>query len=182
VASGGGCAAVESSSLIEIAAWIASIIGGIAACITLGVILYDRRARLNILYRIGRPIDQAQHRLFSANERLGEAPLALYVRMSNASRTDMLVSDVYLEWGNGRTMPFHETPSLTLPSISPPGGSWDFYVPMESLAQALQRQGHVLTASVSLVVQDGAGNLHRKHMLISDIPIWVRGGDPTNAR
>jgi hypothetical protein len=73
-----------------------------------------------------------------------------------------------------------EAINLSLPSGGPPGQSWDFYVPMQPLTHSLQKQGHILSADVWLVVQDGVGNLNRKRILINDIPIWAQGGDPTN--
>jgi hypothetical protein len=146
------------------------------------VILYDRRNRLKVTYQIGQPIDQAQERYFFGTTDSMEIPLSLYIRMSIVGRTDMLLWDVYMEWGNRKTMPLRHAHALTLPSGGSAGNSWNFHVLMKPLAQELQERGHILSADVWLVAQDGVGLLHRKRILINDMPIWAKGSDPRHAR
>lgn len=126
-------------------------------------------------------MDQAQYDHLSAYTFLREYPLALYIRLSKARR-EMGISDVYLEWGGGQTMPLPVAVNLQKPTMIYPGTWMEFAIPMQHLARSLQEQGHVLSADVWLVVQDMEGNRHRKRILINDIPIWSQGGDPTNAR
>lgn len=109
------------------------------------------------------------------------SPKALYIRISKA-RKDVAILDVYLEWGAGQTMPLPGAEPLTLPTVIHPAGWLDFAVQMHDLTLLLQERGHILSADVQLVVKDGEGNLHRKRIVINDIPIWAKGGDPTNVR
>lgn len=79
-------------------------------------------------------------------------------------------------------MQLPEPVNLTVPSISTGGAAWEFYLPMQPLARNLKKQGHILSADVWLVVQDGMGNLHRQRMQITEVPIWSQGGDPRKTR
>lgn len=154
------------ASWLQVAAAFGTLVSLFTLLLTIVFRVRDSRTRLKLTYSLGDPESPADRNLLQLQlpqER------AIFFRIRNASRTDILLTDIYLELSGEHRMDLPHLVNLTVPSQSPPGFVAVGYHPLRALATTLKEEGYAGTTHFKLVVYDGTGRSHKKQVEIPDL-------------
>ena len=151
---------------LQTVANVFAIIAGIAAVLTLILLILDRRTRIRLGFRI-------DNREYVSGE--GKRSYAVF-EADNRGRSRVLLRQMYLVV-NSRGRRFYEfdnTPgqgaSYALLPEDPPAG---VYVRMDRLARALIDAGAVFSAEIKYVAEAAGGGIHERTFVIRDLQEWA---------
>lgn len=154
--------------ILQTVANIFAIIAGIAAVATLALVVFDRRTRIKISFRI-------DDRERVAGE--GRRHYAVFeVANKGSSRVRILQQYLVMNSRGARFHDFDSGPVLRAGELLPEEPPAEAFVRMDRLARALIDAGAVFTAVIKFVVEEADRKPHELTVGIRDLQEWARGG------